>query len=156
MLEIVFLTSKQIDECWTQAKGSLSQWYIPIPFEGTILLVFSSSLCFFLPSRLLFVLVLLSYYLNHHGEISHFKRAVLIMPVSASLRHRSIFDVSHTNGAHAAPTPPCRFNNLIDFCCFFSPASESSAKMCTQGDRIGHWWRRCSRTVVIKRAAGRG
>lgn len=58
------------------------------------------------------------------------------MPVSTSLRHLSIFDVLHTDGAHAF-YPPAGFNNLPDFQLLFQHASESSARMCTQGIDLG-------------------
>lgn len=101
---LLFLPTKWMDEGWIQDKGSLSQWHIHISFEGAPLHMFSSSLCFFLSPRLLFVLVLLSH-LSRHVEILHFKHAVLIMPATASLRHWGIFDVLHTDGAHAFPPP---------------------------------------------------
>lgn len=66
----------------------------------------------------------------------HFKRVVLIMPLSASLRHLGIFDVLHTDGAHAF-FPPAGFNNLADFQLLFQHANESSARMRTQGIDLG-------------------
>lgn len=59
------------------------------------------------------------------------------MPVSASLRHLGIFDVLHTDGVHAFFSPPAGFNNLTDFQLLFQHASESSARMRTQGIDLG-------------------
>lgn len=89
----------------------------------------------------------LSYYLSHHGEIVHFKHTVLIMPVSASLRHLGIFDVSHTNGA-CIPPPPPQVLTLLFLTCQWIICHNVH-----QGTRIGRWWRQLARTIVIKRAA---
>lgn len=67
----------------------------------------------------------------------HFKRAVLIMPLSASLRRLGIFGVLHTDGARAFFLTPAGFNNLADFQLLSQHASESHARMCTRGTEPG-------------------
>lgn len=124
---------------WTEVEPKLKDHYHTLRTTHNFVEappLFGFHLCFF-PSQIVCISASFPSQ-SSRSEILHFKHAVLIMPVSASLRHLDIFDVLHTDGKHAFfSLPPQVFNNLVDFQLLFQDANESSARMCAWGIEMG-------------------